>query len=103
MLTFGTCRLLCCTLWTDFALTGDPEAAMVRAAIVMPDYGRIRRLDGDLITPGDTVEIHRDHLDWLSRETAKLWAGQTVIVTHHPRRAGHQCLARLSRRDARGL
>lgn len=27
VLTFGSCRLLCCTLWTDFALTGNPEAA----------------------------------------------------------------------------
>ncbi|AEM42754.1 metallophosphoesterase family protein [Ketogulonicigenium vulgare] len=83
VLTFGNYRLLCCTLWTDFALTGDPEAAMARAGMVMPDYGRIRRLDGDLITPEDTVAIHRDHLEWLTREMAKPWPGQTVIVTHH--------------------
>ncbi|WJS85926.1 metallophosphoesterase [Paracoccus sp. TOH] len=83
VLTFGNCRLLCCTLWTDFALLGDPGTAMERAAIVMPDYGRIRRLYGDLITPGGTVAIHRDHLDWLTREIAKPWPGQTVIVTHH--------------------
>ncbi|WP_223850189.1 metallophosphoesterase [Paracoccus yeei] len=30
-LTFGSCRVLRCTLWTDFALTGDPDAAMARA------------------------------------------------------------------------
>lgn len=83
VLTSGNCRLLCCTLWTDFALTGDPEAAMARAGMVMPDYGRIRRRDGDLITPEDTVAIHRDHLDWLTREIAKPWQGQTIVVTHH--------------------
>lgn len=83
VLTFGTCRLLCCTLWTDFALTGDAAAAMARAGMGMLDYGRIRRLDGDLITPGDTVAIHRDHLDWLTREIAKPWHGQTIVVTHH--------------------
>ena len=83
LLTFGNCRLLRCTLWTDFALFGDPGTAMERAAMTMPDYGRIRRGDGDLITPGDTTEIHREHLDWLSREIVKPWPGQTVLVTHH--------------------
>ncbi|KRW93127.1 metallophosphoesterase [Paracoccus sp. MKU1] len=83
VLTFGTCRLLCCTLWTDFALTGDPQTAMDHAAMVMPDYGRIRRLDGDLISPEDTVKIHRDHLDWLTREIARPWPGQTIVATHH--------------------
>ncbi len=83
VLTFGTCRLLCCTLWTDFALTGDPEAAMAHAGMGMLDYVRIRRAEGGLIRPEDTVAIHRDHLDWLTREMAKPWPGQTVIVTHH--------------------
>lgn len=83
VLTFGTCRLLCCTLWTDFALLGDPGTAMERAAMAMPDYARICRADGDLITPGDTVALHRDHLDWLSHEIAKPWEGQTIVVTHH--------------------
>ena len=82
-LTFGTCRLLCCTLWTDFALLGDPQTAMDRAAMTMPDYGRIRRRNGDLITPGDTAALHRDHLDWLTREIARPWHGQTIVVTHH--------------------
>lgn len=83
VLTFGSCRILCCTLWTDFALLGDPEVAMERAAMAMPDYGRIRRDDGDLITPGDTVALHRDHLDWLTRKIAKPWQGQTIVITHH--------------------
>lgn len=83
VLTFGNCRLLCCTLWTDFALTGDPEAAMVRAGIGMLDYARIRRAKGGLIRPEDTAEIHRDHLDWLTREMAKPWRGQTIVITHH--------------------
>lgn len=63
VLTFGNCRLLCCTLWTDFALLGDPEAAMAQAVVAMPDYARIRRLDGDILRPEDTAAIHRDHLD----------------------------------------
>lgn len=83
VLTFGSCRLLCCTLWTDFALTGDPEAAMARAGMGMLDYTRIRRAEGGLIRPEHTVEVHRDHLDWLTREIAKPWSGQTIVVTHH--------------------
>ncbi len=83
VLTFGSCRLLCCTLWTDFALTGDPEAAMAHAGMGMLDYARICRAEGRLIRPEDTVEIHRDHLDWLTREMAKPWRGQTIVITHH--------------------
>ncbi|WP_265499642.1 metallophosphoesterase [Paracoccus beibuensis] len=83
VLTFGSCRLLCCTLWTHFALLGDPGAAMERAVMAMADYGRIRREDGDPVLPEDTAAIHRDHLDWLTHEIAKPWRGQTIVVTHH--------------------
>ncbi|WP_347918976.1 metallophosphoesterase [Paracoccus marcusii] len=83
VLTFGSCRILCYTLWTDFALLGDPGSAMERAKMAMADYGRIRRKDGDISTPQDTAAIHRDHLDWLTHEIAKPWRGQTVVVTHH--------------------
>lgn len=83
VLTFGATRLLCCTLWTDFALMGDTEAAMARAVMAMPDYTRIHLTDGELLTPEDTAVIHYDHLDWLTQEIAKPWPGQTVIVTHH--------------------
>ena len=83
VLTFGSCRLMCCTLWTDFALTGDSEAAMDCAAIRMLDYTRVRRPGGGLIRPEDTNDLHRDHLDWLSREMARPWHGETIIVTHH--------------------
>lgn len=83
VLTFGNCRLLYCTLWTDFALLGDPEVAMARAGMGMLDYARILRADGELIRPEDTVAIHHDHLEWLTREIAKPWPGQNIVVTHH--------------------
>lgn len=51
VLTFGSCRLLCCTRWTDFALTGDSEAAMDCAATRMLDYTRVRRSAGGLSAP----------------------------------------------------
>lgn len=104
VLTFGTTRLLCCTLWTDFALMGDAETAMARAAMAMPDYARIRGEDGDQILPEDTAAIHHDHLHWLTREFAKPWSGQTVIVTHHaPSAAVSGPLSGLSPAFASGL
>lgn len=48
VLTFGNCRLLCWTLWMDFALLGDQEAPMARARIGMLDYTRTRRVEGGL-------------------------------------------------------
>ncbi len=53
----------------------------------MPDYIRIRK-SADLaqgpIRPEDTLAVHQDHLDWLTRSMAEPWAGQRIIVTHHP-------------------
>lgn len=83
VLTFGKTRLLCCTLWTDFALLGDPISSMAHARMAMLDYDRIRWSGGALLIPEDTVAIHRDHLDWLTQEIAKPWHGQTIVVTHH--------------------
>lgn len=104
VLTFGTTRLLCCTLWTDFALTGDAEVVMARAAMAMPDYARTHRADGELLSPEDTAAIHHDHLHWLTREIAKPWPGQTVIVTHHaPSAAVSGPLSGLSPAFASGL
>jgi predicted phosphodiesterase len=38
----GNARLLCCTLWTDFALNGDVRGAVETARRVMTDYRQIR-------------------------------------------------------------
>lgn len=82
----GAVRLLCCTLWTNFQLTGDAPEAMRRARMVMPDYIRIRK-SADVtkgpIRPEDTLAVHREHLDWLTRAMAEPWAGQRIIVSHH--------------------
>ena len=82
----GATRFLCCTLWTDFALTGDRDAAMRRARMTMPDYARIRKngaLASGPIQPEDTVAVHHDHLDWLTDAMMGPWDGQRIIVTHH--------------------
>ncbi|HHX89377.1 MAG TPA: metallophosphoesterase [Paracoccus sp.] len=92
-LHYGDIRLPCCTLWTDFALLGDPEAAMLVAVTSMLDYDRISRIkpmrSGNHIpiSPEDTLTLHFDHRTWLEAALAAPHfagpTGRTVVVTHH--------------------
>lgn len=81
-LEFGGVRFLCCTLWTDFRLTGDRGAAIRQASYRMTDYDRIR-IDGRMVRPDDTIRVHADHLEWLTRKVQEPFDGRTVIVNHH--------------------
>lgn len=97
VLHYGNTRVLCCTLWTDFALNGDPASAMRAAGDSMMDYRRIGRtsiqIEGRLhpvvppVTPEDILAAHWDHRAWLEAELANPHGpgpdGQTIIVTHH--------------------
>ncbi len=86
IIDIGATRFLCCSLWTDFALTNDRDEAMRRARMTMSDYTRIRKngaLAGGAISPEDIVAVHQDHLDWLTFAMAEPWEGQRIIVTHH--------------------
>lgn len=94
-------RYLCATLWTDFELCGDRQAAMDRAARRMRDYdliskaaARIEVLDVDelrspqlvRIAPADTIAAHHDHRRWLEERLASRHfaeEGRTFVVTHH--------------------
>ena len=78
----GGVRFLCCTLWSDFALTGDPHGAMIVGSKSMNDYQLIR-VGGRSASPQDTLRVHKDHLTWLSEAMAEPFDGRTVIVTHH--------------------
>lgn len=78
-------RVLCCTLWTDFALHGDPMHAMMSAQRDMNDY-RYIRLGGTgfrRIRPLDTAYIHAEHRAWLEEQLTIPFPGKTVVVTHH--------------------
>ena len=89
-------RVLCCTLWSDFALTGDVPRAVETASRVMNDYRLIRtgepglpftQQQTRLITPRDILMAHQDHRAWLEAALrAPHFAGdegRTVVVTHH--------------------
>lgn len=75
-------RFLGTTLWTDFALRGDPgaDAAYCRG---MPDFRRIRfGPAARSLRPKDTIRMHEESRAWLA---AELGSGDkpTVVVTHH--------------------
>jgi len=94
-------RFLCATLWTDFDLLGDQEAAKNFARRFMRDFDMIsieasghEWLDPDEvlprrivpITPGDTITLHQEHRGWLEERLATphfAGNGRTFVVTHH--------------------
>lgn len=82
---YGDLRILGCTLWTDFALHGDPANAMRVAQRDMNDYRYIRLGSAGhrRIRPSDTAFIHADHRSWLEGRLAAPFAGRTIVVTHH--------------------
>ncbi len=76
-------KLLGCSLWTDFALHGEPETAMKNAHRMMNDY-RYIDLDQYPLLPGKTRKFHAESLAWLHAELAATEPGvKRVIVTHH--------------------
>lgn len=95
VVAIGDTRFLCCTLWTDFQLHGDPGRAMMAAQRDMNDYRYIRLAGAGFrrIRPSDTAYIHADHRAWLEEQLALPFLGKTVVVTHHcphPRMVGER-------------
>lgn len=86
-IVIGDLRLLCCSLWTDFRLSG--EAAQFMSQYVaergMNDYRKIR-LERDgyrRISPSHTAAIHHEHRLWLQEQLEIPFEGRTAVVTHH--------------------
>ena len=78
-------RFLCCTLWTDRALGGDPRVNARHTETGMQDY-RLIRVAGEgyrRLRAADTVALHHEHRCWLEARLATPFAGDTVVVTHH--------------------
>lgn len=77
-------RVLGATLWTDYAVTGDRDAAMAAAAREMLDHSLIRRGAGSLpFLPAHALAEHRLSRAWLASKLAAPHDGPTIIVTHH--------------------
>lgn len=83
VLELGGARILACTLWTDFALDGDPRAARVLAGEILWDYREITVLPTRRhLRPADTARRHHIARRWLKSELARD-GSPTVVVTHH--------------------
>jgi predicted phosphodiesterase len=82
--TWKGIRLLGCTGWTDFSVTGDAVAASCQALEQMNDY-RCIRIDDNYrkLRPADVIKRNRAAFSWLSSELGKPFDGQTIVVTHH--------------------
>jgi predicted phosphodiesterase len=80
----GRVTFLGCSLWTDFQLAAEPDAAMRVAESVMSDYAIIwNNTENRLLQARDTAQLHAQSVAWLKRELAKGEPARTVVVTHH--------------------
>lgn len=81
-----TIHVLGCSLWTDYALNGDPPAAMAYAQSTMNDHVLIK-LNDVPFTPLDALGFHQNSVRWLHRELPAIAASgaldKTIVVTHH--------------------
>jgi Icc-related predicted phosphoesterase len=80
----GGFKFLGCTLWTDFALSSDPQKTMAKAERFMNDY-RIVRIGGSnrVLRARDTAGIHQQSVAWLQSALAHSEPDRTIVVTHH--------------------
>lgn len=76
--------ILGATLWTDYAVDGDPKAAMGRADMLMADHQHIE-LNDRLFRPADALQLHQAARAWLGQEVpaARQSADVVIVVTHH--------------------
>jgi hypothetical protein len=89
LLENGSCSIgdvvfLGATLWTDFALNGNPVVSEVVAQTSMNDYRRIRTLPRySRLKPSDTRRLHVESRRWLEDQAFAHKGRKVVVVTHH--------------------
>lgn len=79
----GSLRVLGATLWTDYAVLGDPVQGMLDAERTFEDHRLITRRDGRSFLPQDALAEHRLSRAWLAQKLAEPYDGLTLVVTHH--------------------
>jgi Icc-related predicted phosphoesterase len=73
-----------CTLWTDFRLSPNPEAAMRTAEGIMSDYSIIEFTpERRVLRARDTARLHAESVKWLRTALASCDRSRTIVVTHH--------------------
>jgi Icc-related predicted phosphoesterase len=72
------------TLWTDFALMGDPRMNGSICQAKMNDYKMIRRDPSySRLRSIDTYGIHQQSLRWLQSSLESSTTNKNIVVTHH--------------------
>jgi len=80
----GGYTFLGCTLWTDFAVRGNPQRDMLNAETRINDYRIIRfGPDDRVLRARDSVKMHHESVAWLQTELGQHNPARTIVVTHH--------------------
>lgn len=70
------------TLWTDFALAGNPSASMRWAGDTLPDFKYIQDDDGALLTPATMLGWHKQSRAFLARALQTENVREKVVISH---------------------
>jgi predicted phosphodiesterase len=80
----GDVTFLGATLWTDFALLGNPLEAEIHAEMGINDFHQIRLYpECARFRPADARRFHLESVRWLQEQFRKLAGRKSVVVTHH--------------------
>lgn len=81
---FAGVRFLGSTLWTDFALSGHHDMPRIFAESLrcVVDFRLIRKGNA-LLTPQQTIELHRHAIAFLQSRLDQPCVEKTVVITHH--------------------
>lgn len=87
VVTIGGVRFVGATLWTDFALYGEPQrsVSMIEAQKGLNDFRciKVNETSPKLFTPKLAADLHRGSVAFIERELSKSYPGPTVVITHH--------------------
>lgn len=86
MVIIGDTRFIGCTLWTDYALLGDPKGARQAALMRMNDHRLIEIVEDHRrmrFLPTHAAALHALDLNFLVECLKEPFSGSTVVVTHH--------------------
>lgn len=84
VITIEGVNFLGATMWTDYNLYGNKQAATLVCWQMLNDYKRIRTSPKFAkISPGDTVRIHKETIAWLISELHSRKDEKNIVITHH--------------------
>lgn len=72
------------TMWTDYNLYDDKQAAILVCWQMLNDYKRIRTSPNfGKFSPSDSVRIHNETIIWLTNELKNRKNEKNIVITHH--------------------